>query len=148
AALGSLNGLIFAGSRITYAVGRDYPIFAILGKWNVRTETPIRALVLQGMLACIVVVVLQSFIEALLFTAAPVYCFYLATSMSVIVLRKKDPNASRPFRMPGYPLIPILFATACVYFIFRAILFKPIPTGIALAIVAVGIPIYFLARRK
>jgi amino acid transporter len=149
AALGSLNGLIFAGSRITYAVGRDYPIFAILGKWNVRTETPIRALVLQGMLACIVVIVLQSsFIETLLYTAAPVYCFYLATSMAVIVLRKRDPKASRPFRMPGYPWIPILFATSCTYFIFRAVLYKPLPTGIALSIVAVGIPIYFLARRK
>jgi APA family basic amino acid/polyamine antiporter len=96
-----------------------------------------------------VVIVLQSsFIETLLYTAAPVYCFYLATSMAVIVLRKRDPKASRPFRMPGYPWIPILFATSCTYFIFRAVLYKPLPTGIALSIVAVGIPIYFLARRK
>jgi amino acid transporter len=158
AALGSLNGLIFAGSRITYAVGRDYPVFAILGKWNSRTGTPIRALVLQGLLACILITVLRSFTKTLLYTAAPVYCFYLATSLSVLVLRRKDPTATRPFRLPGYPFVPVLFATSCVYFIYRALLYKPIivsandgyigPAGVALMILAAGIPIYFLARRK
>jgi amino acid transporter len=158
AALGSLNGLIFAGSRITYAVGRDYPVFAILGKWTSRTGTPIRALVLQGLLACILITVLRSFTKTLLYTAAPVYCFYLATSLSVLVLRRKDPTATRPFRLPGYPFVPVLFATSCVYFIYRALLYKPIivsandgyigPAGVALMILAAGIPIYFLARRK
>jgi amino acid transporter len=155
AALGSLNGLIFAGSRIVYAVGRDYPMFSILGQWNARTGTPIRALVLQGLLACILITVLRSFTDTLLYTAAPVYGFYLATSISVVVLRIKDPTASRPFKLPGFPLVPVLFAASCVYLIYRALLYKWIveegsigPSGIALLIVAAGIPIYFFAKRK
>ena len=148
AALGSLNGLIFAGSRITYAVGRDYTLFAPLGRWNSKTGTPILALSIQCALACTLVIVLGSFTDTLLYTAAPVYCFYLATSLGLIVLRRKDTQTVRPFRVPLFPLIPLVFATSCGYLIYRAVMYKPEQSGWALALIALGLPVYFFARTK
>jgi amino acid transporter len=148
AALGSLNGLIFAGSRITYAVGRDYRLFEPLGRWNRKTGTPILALTIQATLACTLVIVLGSFTDTLLYTAAPVYGFYIATSVGLLVLRSKDPSAVRPFRVPIYPLIPIVFATSCSYLIWRAVLYKPEQSAVALGLILLGIPVYFFALRK
>jgi APA family basic amino acid/polyamine antiporter len=148
AALGSTNGLIFAGSRITYAIGCDYPRVAALGRWNAETGTPIFSLALQGFLACTLILVLREFTRALMFTAAPVYCFYLFTSISVIVLRYRDPDVKRPFRVPGYPVVPIVFATCSGYMIYRAVDYQPWQAGVALLIAALGIPVYFWVRPR
>jgi basic amino acid/polyamine antiporter, APA family len=148
AALGSLNGLIFAGSRITYAVGRDYQLFEPLGRWNRKTGTPILALTIQAALACTLVIALGSFTDTLLYAAAPVYGFYIATSVGLIVLRSKDSSTVRPFRVPIYPLIPIIFATSCSYLIWRAVLYKPEHSAVALGLILLGIPVYFVALRK
>lgn len=147
-ALGSLNGLIFAGSRITYAVGRDYRLFSALGRWNPKTRTPVLALTMQCVLACTLVVVLGSFTDTLLYTAAPVYAFYLWTSIALIVLRYREPSSRRPFRVPLYPIIPLVFAGSCSYLIYRAITYKPEHSAWATAIILLGLPIYAMAGRS
>ena len=86
-ALGGVNGLIFTGARISYAVGAERHKFRWLGQWHPRLDTPTNALILQGAIACVLVVALGSFVHAVLYTAAVVYSFYLATSLALIVLR-------------------------------------------------------------
>jgi amino acid transporter len=146
-ALGAVNGLIFAGARISYAVGCDHAVFRPLGQWHARTGTPVRSLVLQGFIAVGLIVVLGSFINTLLYTAAPVYLFYLASSIGIIVLRRKDPQAERPYRVWGYPFTPLVFSAACAFLAYSAVVYKPWVALSALGILLLGLPLYLLSRR-
>jgi amino acid transporter len=146
-ALGAVNGLIFAGARISYAVGRDYKPFTWLGRWNAATGTPVAALVLQGVVALALVGVLGSFVNTLLYTAAPVYLFYLATTLAVIVLRRKDPATPRPYRMWGYPLTPLVFGTTCLFLAYSAVRYRPWIALSALGLLLAGVPLFWACTR-
>jgi len=120
-ALGAVSGLIFTGARISYALGAEHRIFGLLGKWHARTGTPVWALLVQAAIAVGLIAVLGSFVDTILYTAAPVYAFYLATSLSVIVLRFKEPKVERPYRVTGYPLTTLIFCAVCVFLIYSTI---------------------------
>ena len=147
-ALGALNGLIFAGARISFAVGRDHRFFSWLGKWEAKKSTPTRALVAQGLIAIVLIAVLGSFLDTLLYTAAPVYLFFLATNVAVFVLRRKDPNISRPFRIPFYPMPPLLFGGACGFLIFSAVAYRPWIAFVALGVILIGLPVFWMQERR
>lgn len=147
-ALGAVNGLIFAGARISYAVGRDHALFRILGRWDPGRGTPVRALVLQGALSLLLVLLLGGFIESILYTAAPVYLFYTATTLAVLVLRRREPNTTRPFRVWGYPLTPLIFCAVCIYLAYSAVIYKPKIALAALALLLAGFPAYVWSRKR
>ncbi len=146
-ALGAVNGLIFAGARISYAVGCDHSLFRPLGQWDARTGTPVRSLLLQGLIAIGLIVVLGSFINTLLYTAAPVYLFYLASSVAVIVLRRKDLQTERPYRVWAYPLTPLIFSATCAFLAYSAVVYKPWVALSALALLLLGLPLYLVSNR-
>ncbi|MCX5670124.1 MAG: amino acid permease [Planctomycetota bacterium] len=146
-ALGAANGLVFAGARISYAVGTEHRAFRVLGQWHPRTGTPVRALALQGAIAAGLIVLLGSFFDAILYTAAAVYSFYLATSLAVIVVRFKEPGVERPYRVTGYPIPTLLFCAVCAFLIYSAVAYKPWVAAAAGAILLLGLPIYRLSTR-
>jgi amino acid transporter len=146
-ALGVVGGLVFTGARISYAVGADHRLFRVMGRWQPRTGTPVRALVVQGAIAIALVLALGSFEDTVLYTAATVYAFYLATTLAVIVLRFKEPGVERPYRVTGYPLTPLVFAAVCVYLIYSSIDYKPLNAAVSCGIVLAGLPLYWLSRR-
>src|SRR5690606_25973320 len=98
-ALGSLNGQILTGARVSFAAGEHYRFFRWLGHWNAHRQTPVEALVLQMLISLTLINVLASFADTLLYTALPVYMFYFFSSLSVIVLRRRDRQTSRAFRV-------------------------------------------------
>ena len=147
-ALGAVNGLIFTGARITYAVGADHRAFRIFGKWDQSRGTPLRALLLQGILAVVLVIALGSFVNAILYAAAAVYSFYLATTVAVIVLRWKDPEVERPYRVTGYPVTPLLFCAVCGFLIYGAFDYKPVISTVAMCVILLGVPIYWLTKER
>lgn len=147
-AVGSLNGVIFTGARITYAVGEEHRVFGWLGRWDPRTGTPLRAILVQGAIALALILTLGSFLNAILYTAATVYVFFLATMLSVIVLRRKEPHVARPYRIPGYPLTPLAFGAACVFLIYNAILYKPHIAAVSCLLVPSGLLLYWLSERR
>jgi amino acid transporter len=144
-ALGAVNGLIFTGARISFAVGRDYPWFGLLGRWS-RRGTPAVALAVQGAIAVVLILALGSFINAVLYTAAVVYSFYAATTLAVIRLRHLHPARPRPFRVPGYPIVPIIFVTACLFLIWSAIQYRPWIALGACVLGLIGLPIWWSMR--
>ncbi|NLS93075.1 MAG: amino acid permease [Planctomycetaceae bacterium] len=146
-ALGATNGLIFTGARISYALGADHRPFRLLGRWNTGTGTPVLALITQAIVALVLIVVLGSFVNAILYTAAVVYSFYLATSLAVIVLRWKEPDVERPYRVSGFPVTTLIFSAVCGYLIYRAIIYKPQVAAAGWIILLVGLPIYWLSSR-
>ena len=129
------TGLVFTGARISYALGADHRLFKLLGRWHPRFGTPAMALLTQGAIAVILIVALGSFLNAILYTAATVYSFYLATTVAVIVLRRKESHVARPFRVPGYPVTPLVFSAVCVFLIFSAVTWLPkLPVPVSLTV--------------
>jgi len=145
-ALGGVNGLIFTGARISYAVGADHRVFRLLGRWSGKTGTPVMALQLQGLLALLLVVVFDSFDEPIIYCAAAVYTFYMATGLAVFVLRGKDRDRPRPYRVALYPLPTILFVGVCAFMIYGAVTYKPRMALLAGGIVLVGLIVYWVAE--
>jgi APA family basic amino acid/polyamine antiporter len=147
-ALGAVNGLTFTGARISYALGQDYPLFRGLGRWHPRFETPATALLVQGGIAITLIVVLGSFVNAVLYTAAVVYSFYFGSTVAVIVLRHKEPSVERPYRVPAYPVVPLVFAGVCLFLIRSAVLYKPQIALAAGVLLLFGALLWLLARRS
>lgn len=148
-ALGALSGLVFAGARIAYALGCEYRLFGALGRWSPRRGSPPIALLVQGGIAAALVLVCGSFVETLLYTAAAVYLFYFGTSLAVLVLRRREPQLERPFRVPGYPWPPLLFAGTCLLLIGAALRYRPLAASVVLGLCLLGTAIYpLLAKRS
>ena len=147
-ALGAVNGLVFTGARISYAIGADHRMFKPLGKWDERRGTPANALLIQGVIAVTLIIALGSFIDAILYTAAVVYSFYLASTAGIIVLRLRDQSSERPFRVPGYPITPLLFGAVCLFLIHSAVTYKPVVAGVACVLLLLGLPLYWVSCRK
>ena len=143
-ALGAVNGLIFAGARISYALGSEYSAFRILGQWNSRTGTPAWALAVQGVIAVVLILALGSFVDTVIFTAPAVYFFYFATSMAVIVLRIREPHVKRPYRVTGFPITTLLFCATCGLLIYSSVTYKPQIALVSCGILLLGLPIYWL----
>jgi len=121
--------------------------FLILGRWHPRFGTPAVALLTQGAIAVTLIVLLGSFIDAVICTAATVYSFYLATTLAVIVLRRKEAQVERPFRVPGYPVTPLVFGAVCAYLIYSAVTYKPRIAAISCLLLPLGLLLYWLSNR-
>lgn len=131
-ALGAVNGQIFTGARIYYAMGTDHRLFAPLGRWNARLGTPLVSLVVQAAVTLALVVGFGrtanselhsagAFEKLVVFTTPVFWLFLLMVALSVIVLRRREPDVPRPFRTPGYPVTPLLFYLACAFMLYKAL---------------------------
>jgi amino acid transporter len=147
-ALGAVNGLIFAGARISFAVGREHRAFRALGRWNLTTGTPVRSLLLQAGVSLTLIIALGSFVNTILYMAASVYAFYLATSIAVFVLRRKEPGAERPYRVAGYPWPTIIFCLVCAFLIYSAVTYRPLIAACSGVLLLAGYPVYRLTNGR
>jgi amino acid transporter len=125
AALTSINATMIVGARTNYAVGRDWPVLSWLGRWDDERDTPTTALLAQSALAFLLVVVgalggsgFKAMVE---FTAPVFWLFFLLTGLSLFVLRAREPDVPRPFRVPLYPLLPVLFCAVCAYMLWASL---------------------------
>jgi len=151
-ALGAVNGLIFTGARISYALGAEHAAFRALGRWSPRLGVPAWALVVQGCLSLAIVLFIGSFVDTLLYTAPVVWLFFLATGLSVVVLRRKEPRTPRPFQAPAHPLMPILFCACCAFMLYSCVTYawanKPAGLIVAFGALASGTFVYWLIESR
>lgn len=123
--LGALNGMILTGARIYYAVGRDHPLYAWLGKWDDRRGTPARSLWLQVAATLALVVGLglsrDAFEGLVVFTAPLFWGFLLLAGAALFVLRLREPSAERPYRVAGYPVTPALFCLSSLFMVYASV---------------------------
>jgi amino acid transporter len=179
-ALGSINGMIFSGARMYAALGADHPLFAWLGRWHVRSGTPWAAILVQSAFSVGLVLLIgsplgQGAVNALLVAAGqsaiswrgiegfdvllacttPVFwLFLLLTSLSLFVLRRRDGGLARPFSVPFYPGLPMLFCVICGYLLYSSLEYgraKGVLLGQGLltgAVVAAGLLLYWLSDRR
>ena len=156
AALTTTNTAIFTGTRPNHAMGRDFSFFSKLGAWRESGSTPANALLVQGAITLVLVIASavtpDGFSAMVAYTSPVFWTFFLLTALTLFVFRRKGGNA--PFRVPLYPIVPIAFCTACVYMLYSSINYVrfAVEFGVAvfagLVIMVLGIPLYFLARRR
>ena len=152
--LGAINGLIFTGSRISYAIGTEHNLFKVLGKWNTKRSTPVRAIFLQGLISLTIALAAGSFVDTIVYTAPVVWFFFLATGISLFVLRRKDPQTPRPYKITAFPLTPVIFCASCLFMLYNSASYalsqKPAAFIILVSVVVAGFIIYLLfgSRKK
>jgi amino acid transporter len=144
--LGSLNGSILAAPRVYYAMARDGLFFRWCGAVHPRFRTPHLALALQGALAA-ALVMLGTYEELFTYVIFAAWVFYALTGFAVIVLRRKRPEATRPYRVFGYPWVPLAFVATSGLFLLNTLVERPVEAGLGAVLVALGIPVYLLWRR-
>ena len=146
--LATLNGTIMSGGRIPFAVARDGYLFKALGEVHPKFHTPGLALMIQGAVAIVLIVVGGAFRELFSLTIFAEWLFYVVAASTIFVFRRREPDSARPYRMVGYPVLPALFiATAAVLLCYT--FFDNLRNSIAgVAVILLGIPVYLWFARK
>ncbi len=126
-ALGAINGQIFTGSRIYFAMGREHRLYAWLGRWNSRRGTPRCSLLIQGAITVLLAVCFglsrDGFESMVKFTTPGFWFFLMLVGAAVFVLRRREPTVARSYRVPGYPVTPALFCLSCAWLVYASLAF-------------------------
>jgi amino acid transporter len=142
-ALTSVNATIFTGARTNYALGRDFRVFSALGKWNNQAAGPVNAFLIQGIISLALIslgLLTRSGFQTIVEYTAPVFWFFfLLVGIALFVLRKKEPAAYRPFRVPLYPLTPIIFCLSSAYLLYSSVMYTGVGALVGIAVLVVGI---------
>jgi len=145
--LGSLNGSILAAPRVYYAMAKDGLFFRWCADIHPQYHTPHWALIVQGIWA-VLLVLMGTYEELFTFVVFAGWVFYALTGYAVIVLRRKLPDLPRPYRVFGYPWVPMAFVLASVWFIVNTLIEKPMESGFGVLMVALGVPVYLFWKRR
>ncbi|HYC46584.1 MAG TPA: amino acid permease [Burkholderiales bacterium] len=152
AALTSVNGSIIVGARSNYALGRDWPLLAYLGRWDERSGSPRAAMIVQGAIALVLVglgATQKAGFKALVEYSLPVFWgFFMLTGIALFVLRLQEPNAPRPFRVPGYPVTPATFVLVCAWLFWKSLEFHRANALVGLGVLAIGAVVMLVAGRR
>ena len=142
---GSNNGLILSGARVYYAMAIDKLFFRGVGTLN-RNAVTGNGLWVQFIWSS-VLCLSGSYSQLLDYVVFSVLVFYVLTILAIFVLRFKRPDAERPYKAFGYPVIPALYILMATAIIVILLIFKPAFTWRGLVIVLIGIPIYYIWNR-
>src|SRR5438105_3738346 len=143
---GCCNGLILAGSRVYYAMAKDGLFFRRVASLHPRYRTPSVSLMVQMVWTC-VLCVSGSYGQLLDYIIFAVLVFYILTIVGLFVLRRTRPNAERPYRAIGYPVLPAIYIVMALFIDVVLLRYKPQYTWPGLIIVLLGIPVYYLWSR-
>lgn len=155
-AFGAANATIFTGARTNYVLGQDFSSFSWMGRWS-HYQTPANALIFQGLVSIVLVGVgawtQEGFKTMVAYTAPVFWFFFLLSGIALFVLRYRNPNQTRPFQVPLYPITPLLFCLTCTYLLYSSITYAStksdrIGVTLGICVLLLGIPILFLNRSK
>ncbi|RZS86203.1 APC family permease [Pigmentiphaga kullae] len=141
-ALTSANATILTAARTTYAFGQDTPAFSMLAKWHPQWNTPVNALWVQAAISLALVALgaftRSGFATMVEYTAPVFWLFFVLSGVALFVLRRKDPGAHRPFRVPLYPLTPLLFIATSGYLFYASLRHTGVGALVGVAVLGVG----------
>jgi len=155
-AFGGINSNTLLGPRVSFAMGRDGVFFRSLGWVHASYRTPAFAIAVQALMAIglviassLLVQMFETFRDNSVFDLLTNYVvfassiFYMLAVIGVLVLRRKHPELARPYRTPGYPHVPLVYAAFYVWFLYEVYIDKPAQANIGLGLIALGVPAYF-----
>jgi basic amino acid/polyamine antiporter, APA family len=144
---GCNNGLILAGARVYYAMAKDGLFFRRVARLHPRYKTPAVSLMVQ-MVWCSILCLSGTYGQLLDYIVFAVLVFYILTIVGLFVLRAKQPDAPRPYRAIGYPILPAIYIVMALFIDIVLLRFKPQYTWPGLIIVLLGIPVFYIWRRQ
>ncbi len=153
---GCNNGLILAGSRVAYAMARDGLFFRATGTLNAK-GVPGTALVYQGIWISVLILLRTRtpgggygnlYNDLLDYVVFAVLLFYVLTIAGIFVLRRTRPDAERPYKAFGYPIVPLLYIVAATGIMVVLLLYRTQTAGAGMGIVLIGLPVYWLWSRQ
>lgn len=148
----SANATLLMGSRQVWAFGQDHRPFSRLGRWSGRARSPVNAIVAQGAITLVLVGLgaggRSGFEAAVAYTAPVFWLFFLLTGVAVFVLRRRDPQAARPFRVPLYPLTPAVFVAASAFLLWSSVAHAGAGALAGLAVLGAGLVPMWLSWRR
>jgi APA family basic amino acid/polyamine antiporter len=144
---GCANGMTLAGARVYYAMSRDGLFFNAVGKLHPRYKTPVAGLLVQAAWTT-VLCISGSYSQLLDYIIFAVLVFYILTIVGLFVLRVKQPDAPRPYRALGYPVLPAVYIALAAGICIVLLRYKPQYTWPGLALVLLGIPVYLFRSRR
>jgi basic amino acid/polyamine antiporter, APA family len=144
---GCLNGMILAGARVYYAMALDGLFFRAAGRVDPHHHTPVASLLMQCVWACLLTLS-GRYGDLLDYVIFAVLLFYILTITGLFVLRRTRPQMERPYKAIGYPVLPAAYIAVAGVIEILLLLYKPNYTWPGLIIVLLGIPVYFLWRKK
>jgi APA family basic amino acid/polyamine antiporter len=145
--LGCLSATIIFGPRIFYALARDRLFFKSFAQVNLRYHTPGVAIIWQGLwsgLLCLT----GSYEQLYTYVIFASLMFYIACALAIFVLRRKRPEAERPYRVWGYPVVPVLFGLAMFLIAINSLIEKPIESFFGIGLMLIGLPVYFFWKKR
>lgn len=147
----SINATIIVGARSSYALGRDWPLFRWLGHWHAPTEEPRNALIAQGVLALVLIglgaLTRQGFQTMVDYTMPVFWFFFMLVGIGLFVLRYRDRATPRPFKVPFYPVTPILFVATCAYLLYSSVAYAALGSIIGIVVLAIGALLLLVGAR-
>ena len=142
---GCMNGMILAGARVYYAMAKDGLFFHVVGRVNSRYHTPAVSLLVQAVWGALLTLT-GTYSELLQYVIFAVVLFYILTIIGIFRLRRTRPDAPRPYRAWGYPVLPLLYVVFASFVEWALLTHNVLRSLAGLSIVAVGIPVYYLWR--
>jgi len=142
---GCNNGLILSGARVYYAMAKDGLFFRKIGMLNSK-DVPANGLMIQGIWAS-VLCLSGKYTELLNYVIFAVLIFYALTIGGIFILRRKHPDAERPYKAIGYPVIPAIYILSALLIVFILLIYKTDDTWPGLIIVVLGIPVYYIWKK-
>jgi len=144
---GCMNGLILSGARVYYAMAKDGLFFRNVAKLHPTYKTPAISLMVQMVWTC-VLCISGSYGQLLDYIIFAVLVFYILTIVGLFVLRRTHPNAPRPYKAVGYPVLPIVYIVMALFIDVVLLRYKPQYTWPGLIVVLAGIPVYYAWSRS
>ena len=153
--LTSMNSTMIAGARTNYSVAHDWAALGFMGRWQGRRSTPVMGFIVQAGIAlaliCFGALEKDGFAAMVEFTAPVFWLFFMLSGIALFILRRRDPAAQRPFRVPLYPVLPLAFVLSCAYVLYSSIVHAQTEhaTFVALAVMlSGGFVLLLLSRRR
>ena len=143
---GCVNGMLLAGARVYYAMSRDGLFFKSVGKLNPKSNAPVNSLWLQWGWTCLLCLS-GSYGQLLDYVIFAVLIFYILTIGGLFVLRRTRPDAPRPYKAFGYPVLPALYIVMAAWICVVLLRYKPQYTWPGLILVLLGVPVYLVWKR-
>ncbi len=144
---GCVNGMLLAGARVYYAMSRDGLFFKGVGKLSPKSNTPVNSLWVQWAWTCLLCLS-GSYGQLLDYVVFAVLVFYILTIVGLFVLRRTRPDAVRPYKALGYPVLPAVYIAMAAWICVVLLRYKPQYTWPGLILVLIGVPVYLLWKRS
>jgi basic amino acid/polyamine antiporter, APA family len=145
--IGSLNGMILAAARVPYAAARDGLFFAPFGRLHPASRVPVFSLILLALWGALLAA--SGTFDQLTNMAVMSYAlFWIPVVLAIIVLRRRQPAAPRPYRVPLYPWVPLLFALSMAWIVVSAVVTTPVESIATVVLILLGLPLYPLFRGR